>query len=397
MGDPEAHDSIVELDAAGEYWGRSVLPFAAPEYFAYRLRQAEARRGVGAAVRVEVGSDSALGTPNEINLLAVSARLADPKRPLASIWDEFIETSYGLAPGSAGQATLQRILRDTFEIRLKSHYVLGVWALQKSSDFPRSLRLARFYEEGKTSRWDRAWTQTWSRLDRPDEEVVLWVWQEASEAVELAAASLGRLPALAGQLDPARYDDLSRRLLHQALAAEAWRAMKLFIWARRAIDASEARARTGASVMRLSRWGRWAHDELERIEAEMRSAGLDQEVASADQIRGFLASTAWAVPDASPTRPVPFAFSPLERLELTATGGRFAFTTNRTARVELRFGLDAPDLAARLDLGTGMAGERREVRLSGLVPGQRYLLQLRAREGGFELRSGYHWFFTPDT
>jgi hypothetical protein len=148
--------------------------------------------------------------------------------------------------------------------------------------------------------------------------------------------------------------------------------------------------------MRLGRWGRWAYDELGRIEAEMRRARVDGRVASPDQIQGFLASTAAAVPTASPARPDPLTFSPLERLEITATGGRFAFTTNRAARVELRFGLEAPDLDARLDLGAGVPGEQREVRLSGLAPGQRYLLQLRAREGELESRSGYHWLFTPD-
>jgi hypothetical protein len=38
----------------------------------------------------------------------------------------------------------------------------------------------------------------------------------------------------------------------------------------------------------------------------------------------------------------------------------------------------------------------REVELSGLAPGQRYLVQLLARQGGLEARSGYHWLYTPE-
>jgi hypothetical protein len=49
-----------------------------------------------------------------------------------------------------------------------------------------------------------------------------------------------------------------------------------------------------------------------------------------------------------------------------------------------------------MDLGTSGPGERREVHLSGLAAGQRYLLQLRASDAGLEQRSGYHWLFTPE-
>jgi hypothetical protein len=347
-------------------------------------------------VRIERGADSALGTPNEINLLAVSALLADPQRKVASIWDQFLSESYDLDPGTKEQATLARVLRDTFEIRLKSHYVLGVWALEKSSNFPRSLRLARFYAEGRTPRWDRAWNRIWSRLDRPDEETVLWVWQEASEAVELAVVSLARLATLEGRLAPDPYQDLRRRLVHQELAARAWRAMKLFIWARRAIDVAGPGGRTDASTLRLASWGRWAFDELQRIEAEMERAELGVTVGSPEQIRGFLARTAWAVPDASPTRPDPLGFSPVETRALTPTSARLAFSTNRAARVQLRFGRQAPNLDKSLDLGDGKGGEVRELVLSSLAPGQRYLVQLLSRQAGLEIRSGYHWLYTPE-
>ena len=172
--------------------------------------------------------------------------------------------------------------------------------------------------------------------------------------------------------------------------------MKLFIWARRAIDASEPGTRTSASVMRLARWGRWAYDELGRIETAMERADLGVKVASPEQIRDFRARTAWAVPDAWPAQPDPLGFSPLETRALTPTSARLAFSTNRAARVELRFGREAPNLDASLDLGDGKGGEVRELVLSSLAPGQRYLVQLLSSQPSLEVRSGYHWLYTPE-
>jgi hypothetical protein len=172
--------------------------------------------------------------------------------------------------------------------------------------------------------------------------------------------------------------------------------MKLFIWARRAIDTIGPGGRTKPGTLRLASWGRWAFDELQRVEAAMESAKLDVEVASPAQIRSFLARTAWAVPDASPARPDPLAFSPLDTREVTPASARLTFSVSRPAHVEVRFGLDAPRLDGSLELGEVAGGEVREFELSGLLPGQRYLVQLLASQEGLELRSGYHWLYTPE-
>ena len=62
----------------------------------------------------------------------------------------------------------------------------------------------------------------------------------------------------------------------------------------------------------------------------------------------------------------------------------------------MRFGLEAARLDGSLALGEIAGGEVREFELSGLLPGQRYLVQLVASQAGIELRSGYHWLYTPE-
>jgi len=401
MGDPEAHDSILELDAAGEFWGGSVLPFAAPEYFWFRLQSLRERRGVGVAVRTERDQVSALGTPNEVNLLAVSRLLRDPHTPLEAIWTEFLEDFYGLAPGTSAQATLEQILKDTFPIQLETHYVLGIWAMDKSSEFPRSPQPRRLFDEGRMPQWDPAWSEIWERVAHPDRETVLWVWQEASEAVERAQRSLAQSKGIEGRLDPVKYDDLHRQLVHQLLVADAWRALKLYIWSGRALDAAGPRALVSASARKeralLRAWMRYAHAEIERVAASMDAAGFAHaQVASSARLHTFLANTARAVPSVPPEPPEPPSFSALRTVAVNPEGARLVFSTNRALHVWLAYGLEAPRLGATLDLGEVAPGAEREVRLGGLLPARRYLAQLRARSDDLELRGGYTWIFTPE-
>lgn len=86
----------MEFDAAGEYIGLSVLPFCAPEYFAWRLSCGRSFGTIGTAVRIERGSFKALGTPNEINIMALAESIAEPDMIMDSVWEEFLGKFYGL-------------------------------------------------------------------------------------------------------------------------------------------------------------------------------------------------------------------------------------------------------------------------------------------------------------
>ena len=389
MGMAERRYAVVEMDAAGEYYGTSELPFCAPGYFRYRLRHARENLGVGAVVRVERGGSSALGTPNEINLLSIAMLLDNPDAALDTIWDQFLAEHFGLAPGEAGQDTLRRVLETTFTIRLASHYVLGIWALEKSSDIPAGATLDQFRDRGKMPKWDADWQPLWDELDTPDTATVLAIWQEASEAIALAAESVDDVATLESILAPASYADLQRRIAHQLRSAAAWRDVKLFIWADLAL-------RKGDGNPALAGWLRWAHEDLSAIADTMEQEGLsDVNLASPARIRTFVDNTVSRVDGAVPASPPPQAlFAPVRTLAVTSSSATLEVATTSEAEVELDYGLEVPDFGEIVDLGTLAPGAARVVTLEGLEPGRRYVVRLRASVGGTVHRGGYHWVFT---
>jgi hypothetical protein len=263
IGNIGDHPSVLELDLAGEYYGLSELPFASPEYYWYRLNHSWLNKGIGAVLRVQRGGHHALGTPNEVNMLAVARLVEDRDTTFKAIWNEFVETHYGAdAVTSDCLAGLDTVLARTFPIRRKSHYVLGIWAMEKSSDLPGDTKLDQFNDRGKMPKWDPGWQEVWDRLDKPDEEVVRWVWQEGSEAVVLADWSLADFTCPQAELAPEIAADLQRRLRHQWYAARSWRAVELFIWCKRAISA-------GNDFELRPAWQAWALQELASVKQGM--------------------------------------------------------------------------------------------------------------------------------
>lgn len=384
------HPSILEEDVAGEYLGLSVLPFCAPGYYRYRLDHLWANQGIGAAIRVERGSFSALGTPNEVNVLAVRRLVEDPRTPLHAIWDEFIESFYGLRPGDPGQVEIRDILEATFPIRLKSHYALGIWALEKSSDLPDKVAFGQFFERGYMPKWDPDFQETWDRLARPDRQTILWLWQEGSEAVELAEWSLGMFQGVADLLEPGHRQDLEQRLKHQWFAARAWRAVDLFLW-------SSLARNQGLNDPDLPSFLAWAVQELTSVRDEMIESGLESvPVAGPARIQAFL-DRAWPlVPQgATPAPPPPALFSPIFVVSLSSSQATLAFSTRRDARVFVDYGTEIPDYGQSVDAGLVTAGSDAVVTLSGLAPGTRAVVRLRAEVDGLEHRGGDFWLFMP--
>ena len=382
--------SIVELDLAGEYYGLSVLPFCAPGYVRYRMRHMWENYGIGAVVRVERGAHSALGTPNEVNLFAVRDFMEDPGRPLAHIWDAFLTDAYGLAPGEAGQKIARRTLEATFPIRLKSHYVLGIWALNKNSDLPEDERLGQFTSRGRMPAWDPAWQDHWDRLNRPDRALVEWIWQEGSEAVDLADESLAAAFALSDVLPEDKARDLLRRMRHQLLAARAWRAVSVFIWAHRARNVTELEDEL------LARWMAWAHEDLHEVRVALEAHGFaGVAVASPERIGSFLANTVALVPDVSSEAPPPALFSPIRVAALSSERAEIVFSTQRAASVHVDHGPTLPHLAGEVEIGAVTAGEEVRVTIEGLQPGGRHFVRLRAEEAGEERYGGDFWLFPP--
>jgi hypothetical protein len=383
------HPSVLELDLAGEYYGLSVLPFCAPGYYWYRMDHLWKNQGIGVVSRVQRGSAHALSTPNEVNLLAVRRLVEDHDEPLAAIWDEFLGDFYGVTPDLPQQPVLKRILADTFPIRLKSHYTLGIWSMEKGSGFPDGTTLDEFTSRGKMPKWDPDWQGVWDRLDKPDRATVLALWQEGTEAVDMAAADRDALGSVSNALSEEHRKDLERRLLHQWLAARAWRAMDLSIFSLRAKAA-------GNDFPERSAWLLWARAELETVRSEMEQGGLGSvAVASPDEITQFLSNCPKDASDGvEPAAPDELLFSPLVIEQPVPVEAVVTFTVNREVAVFLDYGLEIPDFGQTMEIPSAPAGELRTVTLKGLEPDRRYVLRLRAEEAGAEYLGGDFWVFT---
>lgn len=389
IGNVGSRPSIIELDLAGEYFGLAVLPWCAPGYYWYRLNYLWEHQGIGAVARIQRGAHTAIGTPNQINLLAVRRLIEDREASLGAIWDEFILDFYGVAPGASGHDQLQQTLADTFPIRRKSHYALGIWALEKSSDFPDSLALGEFNGRGKMPKWDPDWQEVWDKLDVPDRTTVLWLWQEGGEAVELAAEALANFDEASASLDADAAADLQQRLTHQWLAARAWRAMDLFIWSHR--------VKTSETVIFDERdaWRAWARNELAQVKVKMEEAGLAGiGVASPARIQQFLDGTPGV--EAEPLEPAGLRFSVLRLARGEGNTWVASFSTNEPAQVAVDYGLEIPDYGFSTTIFSPGKGAEVTVTLPDLQPDHRYVVRLRAAWDGTEYLGGDWWLFTRE-
>ena len=387
---------LMETDAAGEYFGQSVLPFAAPGYFRWRLAQAAERGGIGWAARIERGTRHALGTPNEVNLWALKMFSEDPATSLEAVWDQAFRSLYGIPPGSEASRVLQGILETTLPIRLKSHYALGIWALEKGSDIPSRPEFGEFFNRGDMRKWDPDWTGVWESLDRPDRRTVIRLWQEGTEAVVLAREALQAFLDRRGDLEGAGMGagdlrDLERRLRHQAHGAVAWRAVDLFLWSARALG-------RGVADPDLPAFEAFAVQELRQVADGMEADGLgDVVLVSPDRVRRFADAAAQGVPGGVEPRAPPGPWiSPLRVVEARPTGATLAFTVQAAGDATIQWGTEMPDFEGpELALGLLEAGSDHRVDLEGLPPGSRVVARLRLVTAEGEFLGGETWVFTP--
>ena len=221
----------------------------------------------------------------------------------------------------------------------------------------------------------------------PDRTTVLWLWQEGSEAVELAAESLDHFEAAAESLELGAAEDLKLRLNHQWLAARAWRAMDLFIWSQK-VKTSEA-----VVFDERDAWKAWARDELVQVKGEMEEAGLAGiDVASPGRIQEFLDG----VPnvEAEPLEPSGLSFSPIRFAPAEEGGWTVAFSTNEPAQVAVDYGLELPDYGFSTTVFSPGNEAPVMVSLPDLEPDRRYVVRLRAAWDGSEFLGGDWWLFT---
>lgn len=385
LGNIGNHPAIMELDIAGECYGRSILPFSAPGYFRYRLNHLWENQGIGVVMRIQHNAVSALQTPNEINLFAITQLLKQPEKSLERIWDEALEKLYRVPPDALIQPVLKQLFKDTFPIRRKSHYVLGIWAHDKKSNFPHDTRLDQFRDRGMMPKWDPDWAAIWESLNAPDRQTVVRIWQEATEAVVLAERSLAAFNQIRDELPAEIAADLGRRFLQQKLAAEVFRAIDLFTWSAMAPEEPK-----------LANWLAWARQDLQRLQAELSQSGFaDCNYACAVDVATFLENSKDQVPPGvSPEKPDVFLFSPIKVLNVTSDQAEIEFSVNQPTVVQVDYGREIPDYGRTVTVGKIQANVLQKVQLNNLNPNARYVVQLRTEIAGKIYFGGDFWIFT---
>ncbi|MDT0496425.1 fibronectin type III domain-containing protein [Algiphilus sp. W345] len=276
IADVGAHPQFLELDCAGEYWGRSTIPFVAAEYFAQRYRETREKfaagaegRFIGSACRVDRYEHPAFGTLNEANIDAQALLVQDPDTDWREILAGFVSTRFGLAQGSAAAAELVGILQRSYWIGRKMYYAKGDWAYKKGSTLPESgLDALTLLLDKNIAQWNADYQPVTQQLLAPNRQTLLELLQEKSEAVALADRNLQALAGLRENLDAAAYAQLETLLLKQRLATEIWLHMSGAIFGQRHNSSHlESAARP---------WLPWHLGELERLAAALENGDYPQ-------------------------------------------------------------------------------------------------------------------------
>lgn len=115
--------TLVEFDAAGEYFGQSVIASTMPEHVLRRWREVGTRPNViGYVARTDrYGDTQIVDRAAEINLHALYRGFEDPQVTAEQVYDEFIRERYGRAALPHVKAAFRRAL----DIVSASLYTLG--------------------------------------------------------------------------------------------------------------------------------------------------------------------------------------------------------------------------------------------------------------------------------
>ncbi len=394
LGRSGAHPAILEMDAAGEYFGRSELPFASPLYYRYRLKHAFDSTAIGAVARISRGSDTALGTPNEVNLRTINAYVADPTISIDEVWQDFLLQRYLTdLPGPSDESRfLQTILDTTLTVMSKTHYVLGIWALEKGSDIPSSPSTGELGARGNMPKWDADWQEIYDRVKTPDYETVVDIFNEGTEAVEVAYWAQTSFALSEWNMSQADYDDLYRRLHHQWFAARAWRAVDTVIFAARAAVYDPG----NAGILRC--YINWALGELTAVATEMDTAGLDDvSICNPARLRQFVAAV--TPPDAGQypaTMPTDYPTTILRFAGATDTSVTIRYDACVPGTYTIEYGAEFPhyddEIKAAQTVIDGCMPY--EITITDLIPDTRYIFRMRIDSGDNTWRGGDFWEMT---
>ncbi len=394
VGDVGAHPQFLELDCAGEYWGRGAIPFVAVEYFAQRYRETrEKSHGaqslfIGSTCRVDRYEYSAMNTLNEANVWAQAQLVKDPDADWQDLLSGFITARYGLAKNAVAHRQLFDILRRTYWIGRKMYYAKGEWAFKKGSDLPSSSADALSLQVDKTiAQWDAKYTAITLSLMAPARQTVLELLQEKHEAVELSQRNLDALPSLREQLDTAAYTQLETLLQKQRVATDVWFNMAGAVFGSRnlSIDSSS--------------WVVWHLGELERLADALDSGAypliVDPYPFPSADIREFVDNTRSTVLFGSAAAP---QWLQIDGVDVTATqknSAEIVWQAKAGGSYQIELTQQLPDYPTRYSYDADIA-EDGPVRFTipDLQAQSPYWFRIRAEQGSQTMVSGDYTFWT---
>ncbi len=388
------HQQILELDSAGEYWGKSNIPFCEAGYFRQRFNEAADRAPLfaGAACRVDRYHRHAFGTPNQMNIFFMSQLCLDSRITEGELLDAWIADHYGLQPGSWAAGKLASILQATFDVGRKMYYVKGEWAFTKGSELPESIFDTDLARVRSISKWDPDYQEISDRLLAPDVQTLLQVMQEKQEAIDLARRNLDALPSLGEYLDANDYLLLETQLRRQWFAARAWALMANVVFG--------YRCRLATGDPRCNPWIKWSLLEMEDLEGEIRGSGIsDPFPADPDDIRTFVDNT-WKIYwfSGEPVQPSWLYIYSINMESIFSDKAVISFYTISPCRSRLHYGIELPDYGSTTEYSFNPSTFHRHT-ISQLEPDSRYVFCIEANTlSGEKMLSGDFIFWTkPST
>lgn len=368
IGDVGPNENAVEFDLGCEYWGCSKAPFAMVDYLSGRMRAMAPKGITGVVARAERGDDAALGTPNELNLYAMGRLVRDPETAPEIIYADWLQKRYHVDPASPAGQALVSALRLSFDVGRKMFYVLNHWALEKSSQIPDAAQAECLYFKA-LPQWDPEYKASWQELTQPKAAVLLKIWQEKSEAIELAQAALRKLAEAKDALAPADYAQIEQQFTDLAHCTEAWRF---------ATD----------GIFRAMQWMKSPEDK-KVLEGDVRGLSALAEqyptlpLASKKRLNGLSADLRKRF-DAQPEATAPTG-NFVHDVEARAVGGgavEVRFRTDSAAAGRVEFGPRLPKLETHVE--EAAPATEHTLRLEGLTAGTR----IHFRAGSEALMSG---------
>jgi hypothetical protein len=394
VGDIGDHPQFLELDCAGEYWGRGAIPFVAIEYFAQRFRESRSASEngtstfIGSTCRVDRYEYSAMGTLNEANLWAQSKLVENPEVDWQDLLSSFITYRYGLVMNTESHNLLFDIMRRTYWIGRKMYYAKGEWAFKKGSELPSSNYDALSLQTDKTiSQWDPAYLGITASVMAPLKQTVLELLQEKREAMELAQRNETLLPSLKDSLNVEDYNQLQTLLHKQSVATEIWFNMAGSIFAQRNLSISS------------SNWQDWHLDELERIADDLDSKTspllVDPYPFSSSDIRAFVDSSRSIQWFGSAEEPAWLNIGGIDIVYTDQGSAEITWDAKAGVRYEVELTTELPSYSTSYMYDADILEDKQvSLKIDNLEKHTPYWFRISAKQGWDSMVSGDYTFWT---